>query len=311
MDTDLHEVEIRGISPLGTDQLALLENHSILNVLNVLVGELALLGLALEDNPDAFPAGLRHCQEFSEALRGGSQDMTCSEITQSAANSIEEELATVCSRHPTRLVQAPVIESIRNIHGVMGILRLRARELRARSADPNRWDGYPPATLRNNFTQVFAAMEGISHGRYRIVNSPFTKGPKDYFIELDFDARPENRLWMPSIFVDVMRDLVSNARKYTPPGGWIVARLHQTPAELEFSVRDSGIGIPTDEIPSVVEFGRRASNVRDIRTLGGGFGLTKAFTVTQRFSGRLWIASEEGRGTRVRITLPRPDAARN
>jgi signal transduction histidine kinase len=311
MDTERNEVEICSIPPLGPQQQAILDNHSVLNVLNVLAGELALLGLALEDNPDAFPCSLRYCHDFSDALRNGVRDIACAESTPTSANSIEAELAAVCGRHPARLVQPAFLESIRNIHGVLGILRLRSLELRARSADPSRWDAYQPGTLRNNFTQVFEAMEGISHGRYRIVNSPFAKGPRDYFIELDFDARPENRLWMPSVFIDVMRDLVSNARKYTPPGGWIVASLHQDARELRFSVQDSGVGIPLIEIPEVVGFGQRGSNVRNVRTIGGGYGLTKAFTVTKRFNGRLWIASEEGQGTRVRITLPRPELARN
>lgn len=311
MDPELPEVEIRDITPLGAEQVALLDHHSVLNVLNVLAGELALLGLALEDNPDAFPSGLRQVHEYSDALKRGFASPLTSATTQASINAIEAELTSITGRHPAQLSHPQVSESIRNLREVLEILRVRARELRARSADPTRWDAYPPSTLRNSFGKVLAAMEGSSRGRYRIVNSPFVKGPRDYFVELDFDARPESHLWMPSVFVDVMRDLVSNARKYTPPGGWIVARLHQNAQELRFSVQDSGIGIPVAEIPNVVEFGRRASNAREIRTLGGGFGLTKAFHVTQRFNGRLWIASDCGRGTRVRITLPRPELARN
>jgi signal transduction histidine kinase len=43
--------------------------------------------------------------------------------------------------------------------------------------------------------------------------------------------------------------------------------------------------------------------------MGGGFGLTKAFMVTKRFGGRFWIASELGRGTRIRIVIPLPATA--
>ena len=42
--------------------------------------------------------------------------------------------------------------------------------------------------------------------------------------------------------------------------------------------------------------------------MGGGFGLTKAFLVTQQFGGRMWIKSELGIGTRITLVLPRPDA---
>lgn len=40
--------------------------------------------------------------------------------------------------------------------------------------------------------------------------------------------------------------------------------------------------------------------------MGGGFGLTKAFFVTKRFQGRMWIRSAAGAGTRITIDLPMP-----
>jgi signal transduction histidine kinase len=111
---------------------------------------------------------------------------------------------------------------------------------------------------------------------------------------------------MPPVFKDVMRDLVANARKYTTPGGHITFAVHESETELRFVVEDTGRGIPAAEIPTVVQFGRRASNVGDVRTMGGGFGLTKAVLVTKQFGGQFWIASEAGLGTRIRIVLPRP-----
>jgi signal transduction histidine kinase len=80
---------------------------------------------------------------------------------------------------------------------------------------------------------------------------------------------------------------------------------HESETELRFMVEDTGRGIPPDEITNVVQFGQRASNVGDVRTMGGGFGLTKAVFVTKQFGGRFWISSEVGAGTRIRIVLPR------
>ena len=56
----------------------------------------------------------------------------------------------------------------------------------------------------------------------------------------------------------------------------------------------------------VVRFGERGSNVADVRTMGGGFGLTKACMLAQRLGGRAWIASRENVGTRVTLEIPRP-----
>jgi len=105
-----------------------------------------------------------------------------------------------------------------------------------------------------------------------------------------------------------MRDLIANARKYTAQGGIIAAGLFEGLRELRFVVHDTGCGIPEPELRRVVEFGRRGSNVSNVRTMGGGFGLTKAYYVTKQFGGRMWIASRVDIGTRISITLPRDGA---
>ena len=46
--------------------------------------------------------------------------------------------------------------------------------------------------------------------------------------------------------------------------------------------------------------------MEDKATMGGGFGLTKAYLVTRQFGGRMWIASRPGAGTRITLSIPRP-----
>ena len=111
---------------------------------------------------------------------------------------------------------------------------------------------------------------------------------------------------MPLIFKDVMRDLIANARKYSPLGSSIIVGLYESSDSLKFVVQDTGRGIPASEIKKVFEYGERGSNVEGVRTMGGGFGLTKAFYITKQFGGRFWITSEVDQGTRIRIELPRP-----
>jgi signal transduction histidine kinase len=113
---------------------------------------------------------------------------------------------------------------------------------------------------------------------------------------------------MPPVLQDVMRDLIANARKYTEPGGEITAGLVDNGKELRFVVEDTGRGIPADEVQQAVAFGTRGSNVADKATMGGGFGLTKAWWVTRQFGGRMWIASDPGSGTRITIRIPHPAA---
>jgi len=110
---------------------------------------------------------------------------------------------------------------------------------------------------------------------------------------------------MPAVLQDVMRDLIANARKYTDLGGIIITGLDDDGENLCFVVEDNGRGIPADQIEQVVEYGMRATNVKDKETKGGGFGLTKAFFVTCQYNGRMWIESEEGRGTTITLQIPR------
>jgi signal transduction histidine kinase len=160
--------------------------------------------------------------------------------------------------------------------------------------------------LRHNFLEVFSAIAKNSKGRYRIIYNLARQEPTDYYVRLDFDSVDGKNVFMPPVFQDVMRDLIANARKYTAPGGIIAAGLFEGLRELRFVVHDTGRGIPEPELRRVVEFGYRGSNVSKVRTMGGGFGLTKAYYVTKQFGGRMWIASRVDIGTRISIVLPRP-----
>ncbi len=156
--------------------------------------------------------------------------------------------------------------------------------------------------------EVFAAIEKNSRGRFRIIYNAALQQPQDYYVDFKIESSSGDRLRMPAVFQDVLRDLIGNARKYTAVGGHITAALHEDPTVLRLLVEDTGRGIPPDELAKVVHFGQRASNVGNVRTMGGGFGLTKAFLATKQFGGRFWLASELGVGTRVRIHVPRPAA---
>jgi signal transduction histidine kinase len=194
------------------------------------------------------------------------------------------------------------------VRSLCWILRVRSRELLARAAAPVGWAMFTVSQLESDFDEWLRSLEENSRGAYRLVCNLALQEPDDYYIDLKFAGARGSTLLMPPIFKDVIRDLIANARKYTRPGGQILAALHSGPDGLRLVVQDNGRGIPADELPAVVEGGRRGSNVADVRTMGGGFGLTKAVLVTRQFRGRLWIKSEEGRGTRVRIWLPPPPA---
>jgi signal transduction histidine kinase len=304
----MHEVEIADLPPLQPNEQSLLEMHSLLNLFNVLRGELTLIGLQLAGDDALLVNGLDTCDRLIAGLSDHSEGLAAARTIDQHVATIFGEIDTVLEGHPDARAHPEIAESLANLESVFSILRVRASELLARAQVRDRWIEFSVALLQRDFQSVFSAIERNSHGRFRILYNAAVKEAGDYYVDFKIESIAGDRIWMPPAFKDVMRDLVANARKYTAPGGKITFAAHESQDELRFVVEDTGRGIPAEEIPSVVQFGRRASNVGDVRTMGGGFGLTKAVFVTKQFGGRFWIASEVGHGTRIRIVLPRPDA---
>lgn len=300
------EIEITEIPPLNPGETSQVDMHSVLNLLNVLHGELTLLGLHLADDPELLRTALARCRQFQNDLHDPAAALRQAEAHPEMQELINREVAQLLERHPDRRDDAEVQESRANIAAVLRVFEVRAQEILARARAPQAWPIASIDELQADFRQVFSTMEKHSRGRFRIMHNIAQQDVTDYYLDFKIESVAAPLIVLPLVFKDVMRDLLANARKYTRPGGSINAGLALTDTELRFSVQDSGCGIPAGEIQTVVHFGKRGSNVGEVRTMGGGFGLTKAFLVTKQFGGRFWIRSALGQGTRIRIVIPRP-----
>jgi two-component system phosphate regulon sensor histidine kinase PhoR len=107
----------------------------------------------------------------------------------------------------------------------------------------------------------------------------------------------------------ILVNLVDNAVKYTPAGGTVTLGAVPTAAgPVEFRVADTGIGIPSTDLPRLTERFYRVDKARS-RELGGtGLGLAIVKHLVQAHGGTLAIDSELGKGTTVRFALPRDPA---
>jgi signal transduction histidine kinase len=101
--------------------------------------------------------------------------------------------------------------------------------------------------------------------------------------------------------LQIVVNLVSNAIRFTRRGGRVVVRLVSTGGELEIQVEDTGIGIPSGELPYVFEPYRQAHADRG----GTGLGLAIVRGVAQAHGGRVTVESQEGKGSRFTVLLPR------
>jgi chemotaxis family two-component system sensor kinase Cph1 len=111
---------------------------------------------------------------------------------------------------------------------------------------------------------------------------------------------------LPDVDVDapritqVLSNLVGNAIKFTPKGS-ITIGAAQHSDEIIVSVRDTGVGIPPNEIPHV--FDRYWHARRDSATRGTGLGLAIAHGIVLRHDGRIWVESRAGEGSTFYFTL--------
>lgn len=109
----------------------------------------------------------------------------------------------------------------------------------------------------------------------------------------------------------ILLNLIDNAVKFTPEGGWVNLKTRLLPPDarqdrplLEMSVEDTGCGISPKDLPRLTERFYRVDKARS-RDLGGtGLGLSIVKHLVQLHGGELAIDSWEGQGTRIRFTLP-------
>jgi PAS domain S-box-containing protein len=102
-----------------------------------------------------------------------------------------------------------------------------------------------------------------------------------------------------------LSNLLTNAAKYTDPGGRIEVTIHRTPEELVMSVRDSGIGVPAAALPTIFEMFSQVDSAIDRAEGGLGIGLALVKGLVGLHGGTVEAASDgPGRGSTFTIRIP-------
>lgn len=100
----------------------------------------------------------------------------------------------------------------------------------------------------------------------------------------------------------VLFNLLSNAVGFSKANGTVHFTCFRDAAEIVFTVEDNGPGIPQDQIPKI--FDRFESRSRGSKHRGAGLGLSIVKSLVELHGGRLDVASEENRGTKVTVRIP-------
>jgi signal transduction histidine kinase len=103
----------------------------------------------------------------------------------------------------------------------------------------------------------------------------------------------------------VLINLAANAIQYTPSGGDVFLSLEKIGEQARIIVRDTGPGIPAEDLPHIFERFYRAEKSRTRgKTTGFGLGLSIAHWIIEQHGGKIEVESKEGRGTTFAIWLP-------
>ena len=137
--------------------------------------------------------------------------------------------------------------------------------------------------------------EAVAEARVRSPTHRFTLDMARRLPKTNIDARRIRQ---------VMDNLIDNAIKYSPTGTEVMVTARRFNYEILISVTDQGIGISADDMPRIFDRLFRSHHRPVPGKEGAGLGLSICKSLVEAHGGRIWIESEEGKGTRCFFTLP-------
>lgn len=106
-------------------------------------------------------------------------------------------------------------------------------------------------------------------------------------------------------FMQIMNNLLTNALKFTHPGGVITVHISESPETVLFTFSDNGIGIPREYLDELFEKFTPARRKGLNGEPSTGLGLSIVKMIIEWHKGKVWIESEENEGTNVHIEIPK------
>ena len=114
----------------------------------------------------------------------------------------------------------------------------------------------------------------------------------------------------PDVYADlnmirtVLRNLISNAIKYTPKGGEVLVRSVLNGKHVTIYVEDNGVGIPRGTLDKLFDISEKVSTAGTENETGTGLGLLLCKEFVRKHGGKILVESETGKGSRFSFSLP-------
>ena len=119
--------------------------------------------------------------------------------------------------------------------------------------------------------------------------------PKDLPVAVEADQ---------ALLHQAVYNLIENAIKYTPQNGSVTVRVKTAPNNLTFEVEDTGIGIASEDLPHLFDKFYRGKQREARAQHGSGLGLAIVRSIAEQHSGRVWVESQLGRGSKFQLQIP-------
>ena len=124
-------------------------------------------------------------------------------------------------------------------------------------------------------------------------------------VEVKTDPDPFPTIPMDQeVIWQVIQNLLSNASRYSPEKSTIYVSVVKKDDFVEYSVKDTGIGIPKDQQAHMFEKFYRAENALKMVPEGSGLGLSLVKMLVERWGGKIWFETKENKGTTFFFTIP-------
>lgn len=115
-------------------------------------------------------------------------------------------------------------------------------------------------------------------------------------------------VWLDKDKMDsILKNVISNALKYTPEGGSVHVYAVETEDSWGVEVKDTGIGIPASEQKKLFKMHFRGSNAINSKVTGSGIGLLLVWKLVRIHKGKLSFSSTEGKGSCIKVTFPKKE----
>jgi signal transduction histidine kinase len=133
-------------------------------------------------------------------------------------------------------------------------------------------------------------LEGIAEQKSIIINNPI---------------KTNNRVFADKTMISgVLRNLISNAIKFTNTGGKITILAENKENVLTMSINDNGVGISEDNVNKLFQIGENQSTLGTENEKGTGLGLILCKEFIEKNNGKIWVKSKVGAGSSFYFSLP-------